>query len=68
MKLPRFTLRELLPLVIIAAMVCGWWVDRGRLAVQIKIMETEQRLDALRGTEAMELHRAIQRDKQATPQ
>jgi hypothetical protein len=26
MKLPRFTLRELFLLVVIAAMGCGWWV------------------------------------------
>ena len=29
MKLPRFTLRELFLLVVIAAMGCGWWVNRG---------------------------------------
>ena len=28
MKLPRFTLRELFLIVIIAAMGCGWWVER----------------------------------------
>lgn len=28
MKLPRFTLRELFLLVVIAAMGCGWWADR----------------------------------------
>ena len=32
MKLPRFTLRELFLLVVIAAMGCGWWVDRSRIA------------------------------------
>lgn len=31
MKLPRFTLRELFLLVVIAAMGCGWWVERRRL-------------------------------------
>jgi hypothetical protein len=30
MKLPRFSLRELFLLVVIAAMGCGWWVDRTR--------------------------------------
>jgi hypothetical protein len=30
MKLPRFTLRELFLLVVIAAMGCGWWVERNR--------------------------------------
>ena len=32
MKLPRFTLRELFLLVVIAAMGCGWWVERQRNA------------------------------------
>lgn len=27
MKLPRFTLRELFLVVVIAAMGCGWWVE-----------------------------------------
>jgi hypothetical protein len=30
MKLPRFTLRELFLLVVIAAMGCGWWVEHRR--------------------------------------
>jgi hypothetical protein len=32
MKFYRFSLRELFLLVVIAAMGCGWWVDRSRLA------------------------------------
>ena len=28
MKLPQVSLRELFLLVVIAAMGCGWWVDR----------------------------------------
>ena len=28
MKLPQLTLRELFLLVALAAMGCGWWVDR----------------------------------------
>jgi hypothetical protein len=34
MKLPRFTLRELFLLIVIAAMGCGWWVDRSRLTAE----------------------------------
>jgi hypothetical protein len=30
MKLPRFTLRELFLLVVVAAMGCGWWVNHQR--------------------------------------
>jgi hypothetical protein len=30
MKLPQVSLRELFLLVVIAAMGCGWWVDRSR--------------------------------------
>jgi hypothetical protein len=29
MQLPRFSLRELFLLVVIAAMGCGWWVSHG---------------------------------------
>ena len=31
MKLPQVSLRELFLLVVIAAMGCGWWVDRSSL-------------------------------------
>jgi hypothetical protein len=30
MKVPQFSLRELFLLVVIAAMGCGWWVERRR--------------------------------------
>ena len=32
MKLPRFILRELFLLVVIAAMGCGWWVEHRSIA------------------------------------
>ena len=32
MKLPQLSLRELFLLVVIAAMGCGWWVERRRAA------------------------------------
>jgi hypothetical protein len=35
MKLPRFTLRELFLLVALAAMGCGWWVDRNATAQRL---------------------------------
>lgn len=35
MKLPQLSLRELFLLVALAAMGCGWWVERGRLRSQI---------------------------------
>jgi hypothetical protein len=31
MKLPQLSLRELFLLVVIAAMGCGWWVEREKL-------------------------------------
>ena len=31
MKLPRFSLRELFLLIVVAAMGCGWWVERARI-------------------------------------
>lgn len=36
MKLPRCTLRELFLLIVIAAMGCGWWVDRSRLSAGLE--------------------------------
>ena len=38
MKLPQLSLRELFLLVVIAAMGCGWWVDRSRLAGDIQTL------------------------------
>jgi hypothetical protein len=34
MKLPQLSLRELFLLVVIAAMGCGWWVERSVLLRQ----------------------------------
>jgi hypothetical protein len=41
MKLPRFTLRELFLLVVIAAMGSGWWVERLRLARDLHEARTD---------------------------
>jgi len=32
----KFTIRDLLLVTVIAALVVGWWVDRSRLANQIR--------------------------------
>jgi hypothetical protein len=34
MKLPRFTLRDLFWLVLVAGMGCAWWVERQQHAMQ----------------------------------
>ena len=48
MKLPQLTLRELFLLVVIAAMGCGWWVERGRLMAELqRSMQWKPRFDAL---------------------
>ena len=57
MKLPQLTLRELFLLVALAAMSCGWWIDRGRLATRVGELERFI-LDGLRGTEAMQMDTA----------
>jgi hypothetical protein len=44
MKLPRFTLRELFLLVALAAMGCGWWVDRTHLSRRVSDIEREAAL------------------------
>jgi hypothetical protein len=41
MKLPQLSLRELFLLVVIAAMGCGWWLERNRLANRLSAAETE---------------------------
>ena len=35
-KLPRFTLRELFLLVVIAALGCAWWVEHRKVSVERK--------------------------------
>ena len=43
MKLPRFTLRELFLIVVIAAMGCGWWVASAeRSKLETRLMEQER--------------------------
>jgi hypothetical protein len=37
MKLPQLCLRELFLLVALAAMGCGWWVDREYQAKQLMV-------------------------------
>jgi hypothetical protein len=37
MKLPQLSLRELFLLVVIAAMGCGWWVDRWQLNAALEV-------------------------------
>jgi hypothetical protein len=39
MKSPRFTLRELFLIVVVAAMGCGWWVERHRKAEMDDVTE-----------------------------
>jgi hypothetical protein len=41
MKLPQLSLRELFLLVVIAAMGCGWWVDRQHLISQSEIADRQ---------------------------
>jgi hypothetical protein len=36
MKLSRISLRELFLLVVIAAMGCGWWIDRQQNGVVLR--------------------------------
>jgi hypothetical protein len=41
MKLPQLSLRELFLLVVIAAVSCGWWVDRSALRAELKRFQRE---------------------------
>ena len=36
MKLPQLSLRELFLIVVIAAVGCGWWVNRAGLRQQLR--------------------------------
>jgi hypothetical protein len=50
MKLPQLSLRELFLLMVIAAMGCGWWLDREGLVATnkalIEFYETPIQFDA----------------------
>jgi hypothetical protein len=35
----RFTIRDVLWLTVVAAFAVGWWIDRGRLAREVKMLE-----------------------------
>ena len=43
MKLPQVSLRELLLLVALVALGCGWWVDRSQLANRVIESEESER-------------------------
>jgi hypothetical protein len=55
MKLPRLSLRELFLLVALAAMGCGWWIDRSRLAANAEEMRFKLQLWPTRPGEKVEL-------------
>jgi hypothetical protein len=38
---PKFTLRDLLAIVTIAAMTLGWWLDRSRLESRVDKLERD---------------------------
>ena len=42
MKLPQLSLRELFLLVVIAAMGCGWWVDRRQIHRREQKLEEDE--------------------------
>jgi hypothetical protein len=39
-RLPRFHLRDLFWLVLMVALVLGWWMDRNRLATEVKYLKS----------------------------
>jgi len=48
----RFTIRDLLWLILVAALILGWWIDRSKLAEQVangssKIAEQNRRIATL---------------------
>jgi hypothetical protein len=47
MKLPQLSLRELFLLVVIAAMGCGWWVERTRLIAELAPLRRQREFDLL---------------------
>jgi hypothetical protein len=54
MKRFQFTIRDLLLIIVIAALAAGWWVDRTRLAAQL---ETDAgKINALRRQSAVEFN------------
>lgn len=43
MKLPQLSLRELFLLVVIAAILCGWWVDQDRIRREREALQASER-------------------------
>jgi hypothetical protein len=39
-RLPRVNLRDLFWLVLMVALVLGWWMDRSRLATEVKYLKS----------------------------
>lgn len=58
----QLTLRELLLLVALAAMGCAWWVDRGRLANELRNRDREETLWQLGQGETYHVQRENHRD------
>jgi type II/III secretion system protein len=55
MKLPQLSLRELFLLVVIAAMGCGWWVDRDSLRRQLLAQDYNVKLLTLINSKASDV-------------
>jgi hypothetical protein len=54
----KFTIRDLLLVTVIVALVAGWWVDRSRLTQEIKRLTKKPSL-------LDELMRSIEREEKA---
>lgn len=60
MKLPQLSLRDLLWLVVVAAVLCGWWqsdllLNAARIEAEQKQAEAEALLELQRAEHAIEL-------------
>jgi hypothetical protein len=65
MKLPQLSLRDLFWLVTLAAMGCGWWMDRWRLSSDREICRSQY--EAAQSTEFEQDHAAAAKGFQFQP-
>jgi hypothetical protein len=50
MKIPQLSLRDLFWIVLVAALLCGWWLDQARITQRLNDVDKQRReLEAERG-------------------
>jgi hypothetical protein len=57
----RFSIRDLLWLTLVAALVVGWWIDRARLNTKLQAaIQKDKYKDAVHAVEVFDLKRELE--------